>query len=45
MSSRWPFKPQNRREVVVLAIGALVLAVAVLVSIIGVIRFTQGLLH
>ncbi|HXY72533.1 MAG TPA: hypothetical protein VEM41_08320 [Actinomycetota bacterium] len=45
MSKRWEFKPANGREAVLLALGVVVIAVAGIVSVIGLVRFAQGLLH
>ena len=45
VSGRWQFKPANAREAILLAAGAIVIAVAGVVSIIGLVRFVQGLLH
>jgi len=45
MSKRWEFKPANAREAVLLALGVLVIGIAGVVSVIGLVRFAQGLLH
>jgi hypothetical protein len=45
VSGRRQFKPANVREALLLAAGVIVIAVAGIVSIIGLVRFAQGLLH
>jgi len=39
VSRDWQFRPRNGREVVILVVGAILVAIAATVSIIGLVRF------